>query len=174
MNRDEKNQAIDDLAEKLRSNDVIYLADVAELNVETSNKLRRLAFSRNVSLNVVKNTLLRKAMEKVEEKDFSELFDVLKGNTSIMFSDTGNAPAKLIKEFRKKEDKPVLKAAYVEESVYIGEDKLEALVSLKSKTELIGEVIVLLQSPARNVISGLTSGKATIGNLVKALAEREN
>jgi len=126
-----------------------------------------------VSLKIVKNTLLQKAMEKVEEKDFSQLYTVLAGPTSIMYSDTGNAPAKIIKEFRKKHDKPVLKAAYIEESIYIGDENLSTLCDIKSKDELIGEVIALLQSPVKNVVSALQSGKHTIAGLVKTLAERE-
>ena len=120
---------------------------------------------------MVKNTLLKKAMER-SEKSFDELYPVLKGNTSIMISDTGNAPAKLIKEFRKKSDKPILKGAFVEESVYLGDEQLEALVSIKSKEELIGDVIALLQSPAKNVVSALQSGKNTLGGLLKALEEK--
>jgi large subunit ribosomal protein L10 len=174
MTKEEKTQAIDQLAGELKEKSIFYLADISELPVETSNKLRRLAFSKEVSLKVVKNTLLRKAMEKVDDKDFSELYDVLKGNTSIMFSEVGNAPAKLIKEFRKKQDKPILKAAYVEESVYIGDNRLDELASLKSKNELIADVILLLQSPAKNVVSGLQASKQTLSGLLKALEERSN
>lgn len=174
MTKEEKTQAIDQLAGELQEKSIFYLADISELPVETSNKLRRLAFNKEVSLKVVKNTLLRKAMEKVEDKDFSELYDVLKGNTSIMFSEVGNAPAKLIKEFRKKEDKPILKAAYVEESVYVGDEKLDQLASLKSKDELIADVILLLQSPMKNVVSGLQSSQQTVSGLLKALEEKAN
>ena len=174
MTKEEKTQAIDQLAGELKEKSIFYLADVSALPVETSNKLRRLCFSKDVSLKVVKNTVLRKAMEKVEDKDFSELYDVLKGNTSIMFSEVGNAPAKLIKEFRKKQDKPILKAAYVEEAVYVGDSKLDELASLKSKDELIADVILLLQSPMKNVVSGLQSSKQTISGLLKALEERSN
>ncbi len=172
MNKLEKNQLIDDLTEKLKNSDVVYLADVSAMTVEKSNRLRGLCFRQNISLQVVKNTLLRKAMERVEEKDFSGLYDVLKGNTSIMLSDTGNAPAKLIKDFRKKEEKPILKGAYVQEAIFVGEDKLDALASLKSKNELIGDVIALLQSPAKNVVGALQSGKTTLAGLIKALEER--
>ena len=174
MTKEEKTQAIDQLAGELTEKDIFYLADISELPVETSNKLRRLCLSKEVSLQVVKNTLLRKAMEKVDGKDYSELYDSLKGNTSIMFSEVGNAPAKLIKEFRKKEDKPILKAAYVNEAVYVGDDKLSELASLKSKEELIGDVILLLQSPIKTVVSGLQSGGSTISGLLKALEERTN
>ena len=172
MNREEKNQVIDELVEQLSAKEVVYLTDVAELDAEQTSKLRRLCFSREISMRVVKNTLLRKAMEKVEGKDYSEMFDVLKGNTSIMLSDAGNAPAKLIKDFRKKSDKPILKAAYVEETVYIGDDQLDALSNIKSKNELIADVVALLQSPVKNVMGALDSGKSTLAGLVKTLSER--
>ena len=172
MNKLEKNQLIEDLAGKLRDSNVVYLTDVSAMTVEKSNKLRRMCFNQNISLQVVKNTLLKKAMERVEERDFSGLYEALTGNTSIMLSDTGNAPAKLIKDFRKKETKPALKGAYIDEAIFIGEDKLEALASLKSKNELIGDVIALLQSPAKNVLGALQSGKNTLAGLLKTLEER--
>jgi large subunit ribosomal protein L10 len=173
MTREEKTKSIEDLAGKLRETSVIYLADVAGLNAETTSKLRRTCFNKEVKFQVVKNTLLRKAMEQVEDRDFSELYDVLKGNTSLMLSEVGNVPAKLIKDFRdKKAEKPVLKGAWVEESVYIGDDMLETLANIKSKEELIGEVITLLQSPAKNVISALNSGSSTLAGVVKTLSER--
>jgi large subunit ribosomal protein L10 len=128
---------------------------------------------KNIKLSVVKNTLLKKAMENVQGKDFTELYDILPGPTAIMLSDTGNLPAKLIKDFRKKNDKPVLKGAFVEESVYVGDEQLNSLVDIKSKDELLGEIVGLLQSPAKNVISALTSGKNTIAGLVKTLSEKE-
>jgi len=172
MNKEQKNIMIQELADKLADNKVIYLADVSELTAEDSSKLRRACFKQQVSLSVVKNTLLKKAMEKVEDKDFSEFYDQLKGPTSLMLSDTGNVPAKLIQEFRKKNDKPLLKAAYVEESVYVGDENLTALAELKSKNELVAEVLLLLQSPAKTVISSLQSGGNTVSGLVKALEER--
>lgn len=174
MTKEQKTQAIDQLAAELKEKNIFYLADVSSMPVETSNRLRRLCFSKDISLKVVKNTLLRKAMEKVEGKDYSALYDVLKGNTSIMFSEVGNAPAKLIKEFRKKQARPVLKAAYVEEAVFIGDERLEELSSLKSKEELIADVVFLLQSPIRNVVSGLQSSQQTISGLLKALEEKTN
>lgn len=131
-----------------------------------------MCFNQNISLQVVKNTLLRKAMENVEGKDFSGLFEALKGNTSIMMSETGNAPARLLKEFRKKEVKPVLKGAYIQEAIFLGEESLETLVSLKSKDELVGDIIALLQSPIKNVVGALESGKNTLAGLVKTLEER--
>jgi len=173
MTKEQKNEAIDQLSEELASADIFYLADTSELNAESTSKLRRNCFKQDISLKIVKNTLLQKAMEKVEEKDFSQLYTVLAGPTSIMYSDAGNAPAKIIKEFRKKHDKPILKAAYIEESIYIGDENLSTLCDIKSKDELIGEVIALLQSPAKNVVSALQSGKHTIAGLVKTLAERE-
>ncbi len=173
MNKEEKNNAINALAEQLSDANVFYLADTSELTVENTNTLRRNCFKSEVSLAVVKNTLLKKAMEKVEGKDFSEFYDLLKGPTSIMFSEAGNAPAKVIKNFRKKHDKPVLKGAYVEEMAYIGDDQIDALVAIKSKDELLAEIVALLQSPAKNVVSALQSGGSTISGLVKALSERE-
>jgi large subunit ribosomal protein L10 len=172
MNKDEKKQVIDQLTVQLQENPIFYLTDTSELTVEVTNKLRRSCFEKGVSMTVVKNTLLQKAMENVEGKDFSEFYDTLKGATSLMFSDTGNVPAKVIKEFRKTSDKPILKGAYVEEAVFIGDDKLSVLENIKSKEELIGDVIALLQSPAKNVISALKSGGSTIAGLVKTLQEK--
>lgn len=174
MTKQEKNQFIDDLAVRLNDASAFYITDISDLNAEASSKLRRLCHSRNVNMQVVKNTLLRKAMERVEGKDYEELYDSLKGNSSIMFTETANAPAKLIKEFRKKQDKPILKGAYIDTSIYVGDDQLGTLADLKSKEELIGEIVTLLQSPAKNVISGLQSGKSTLAGLVKTLSEREN
>jgi len=171
MTKEEKSREIDKLTSLLESTNTIYIADIAGLNAQDTSNLRRLCFQREVGLSIVKNTLLRKAMER-SEKQFDELYDVLKGNTSIMIAEAGNAPAKLIKEFRKKSDKPILKAAYIAESVYVGDDQLETLSSIKSKDELIGDVIALLQSPAKNVISALQSGGKTIAGLVKTLEER--
>ena len=138
----------------------------------STTNLRRACFKAGVKLEVVKNTLLAKAMEG-SDKDFGDLSQTLVGNTSLMFSETGNAPAKVIKEFRKKSDRPLLKGAYIEESVYVGDDQLENLVNIKSKEELLGEIIGLLQSPAKNVISALKSGGSTIAGIVKTLSERE-
>ncbi|NGX85215.1 50S ribosomal protein L10 [Aequorivita sp. KMM 9714] len=172
MTREEKSQVIETLTAQLSDNENIYLADISGLNAGTTTNLRRACFKAGVQLAVVKNTLLKKAMES-SNKDFGSLPEVLKGNTSIMFSETGNAPAKVIKEFRKKSDKPLLKGAYIQESIYVGDEQLDSLVELKSKEELIGEVIGLLQSPAKNVISALKSGSTTIAGLVKTLSERE-
>ena len=172
MTREEKSQVIEDLTAQLADSANIYLADISGLNADTTSKLRRACFKANVKLAVVKNTLLAKAMES-SEKDFGELPEILKGNTSIMLSETGNAPAKVIKEFRKKSDRPLLKGAFIEEAIYSGDDQLDALVDIKSREELIGEIVGLLQSPAKNVISALKSGGSTIAGLVKTLQERE-
>jgi large subunit ribosomal protein L10 len=172
MTRQEKDALINDLADRLGKSEVFYLTDIASLNAESSGKLRRLCFQRDVQLQVVKNTLLRKAMDRVDGKEFGELGSVLKGNTGLMIAEAGNAPAKLIKEFRKKSDKPILKGAYIQESVYVGDEFLETLVALKSKDELIGDVIFLLQSPAQSVISGLKSGGGKLAGILKTLEER--
>jgi len=172
MTREEKSQVIENLTAQLADNPNIYLADISGLDAGSTSNLRRACFKAGVKLSVVKNTLLSKAMES-SEKDFGELSEVLKGNTSLMLSETGNAPAKVIKEFRKKSEKPVLKGAYIEEAVYVGDDQLDSLVNIKSKDELLGEIIGLLQSPAKNVISALKSGGGTIAGIVKTLSERE-
>lgn len=171
MKKDEKTQFIDDLTEKLSASDNFYLTDISNLNVETSSRLRRNCFKKNVQLKMVKNTLLKKAMEK-SGKDYSELYGVLKGSTSIMFSNVANDPAKLIKDFRRTSLKPILKAAFVQESVYIGDDQLDSLVNIKSKEEMIGVVIAMLQSPAQNVISALQSGGNNLAGIVKTLSEK--
>jgi large subunit ribosomal protein L10 len=171
MTREEKSQEIENLKSLLSDVDTLYVADISGLNAETTSALRRLCASRAVKLSVVKNTLLKKAMESTD-RDFSDLLPTLKGNTSIMVSDTGNVPAKLIKDFRKKSDKPILKGAWVDEAVFIGDDQLDALSELKSKIELIGEVITLLQSPVSNVMSALQSGNNTLAGLLKTLEER--
>ncbi len=173
MTREQKNQAIEELTGILNDTSTIYVADIAGLDADQTSKLRRLCFQRGVKLSVVKNTLLKKAMEK-SEKNFDDLYETLKGNTSILLSETGNVPAKLIKEIRKKQDKPLLKGAYIEEAIYVGDDKLDTLTAIKSKEELIGDIITLLQSPAKNVISALQSGGNTISGLLKALEERDN
>ena len=174
MTKEEKDVAINGLVEILANNQVIYLADTSELDAEKTSKLRRQCFNKNVSLTVVKNTLLAKAMERTEDKNFGEMPSVLKGSTSIMVSEAGNVPAKLIKEFRKNADKPILKAAYVEEAVFIGDESLDALVALKSKNELIADVIAILQSPTKTVMSQLQSGGDKLTGILKTLSERES
>jgi large subunit ribosomal protein L10 len=172
MTREEKDQMIDSLAETLKSSNTVYLTDISNLNSSNSTRLRSLCFKRNVRLQVVKNTLLRKAMEK-SEKNFEGLFGILHGPTSVMISDSGNIPAKLIKEFRKTSDKPILKGAFVQDMVFVGDDQLDLLIALKSKNELIAEIVALLQSPVKNVISGLQSGGHKISGILKTLAEKE-
>jgi len=172
MTREEKSQVIEALTTKLTEQNIIYLADISGLNATDTSNLRRACFKANIKLAVVKNTLLAKAMNK-SDKDFGELPTVLKGNTSILLSDTGNAPAKLIKEFRKKSDKPLLKGAYVEEAIYVGDDQLDTLVNIKSKEEVIGDIITILQSPAKNVISALQSGGNKLSGILKTLSEKE-
>ncbi|PVW16326.1 50S ribosomal protein L10 [Marixanthomonas spongiae] len=172
MTREEKSQVIESLTAQLSENSIIYLADISGLDAVATTKLRRACFKAGVSLNVVKNTLLSKAMESTD-KDFGQLSEVLKGNTSLMVSETGNAPAKVIKEFRKKSEKPLLKGAFVEEAIYVGDEQLDKLVEIKSKEEVIGDIIGLLQSPAKNVISALKSGGSTIAGIVKTLSEKE-
>ena len=172
MTREEKSQVIEDLTAELASNANIYLADISGLNAGTTSDLRRACFKANVKLAVVKNTLLSKAME-ASDRDFGDLPTVLKGNTSVMYSETGNVPAKLIKTFRKKSEKPLLKGAFIEESVYIGDNQLDMLVDIKSKEELIGEIIGLLQSPAKNVVSALKSSGGKLAGILKTLSEKE-
>lgn len=171
MTREEKAVVIEDLTAQLAENTNIYLADISGLNAADTSNLRRACFKANIKLAVVKNTLLAKAME-ASDKEFGELPDVLKGNTSLMLSETGNAPAKLIKNFRKKSDKPVLKGAFIEEAIFVGDENLETLVSIKSKEEVIGDIIGLLQSPAKNVISGLKSGGGKLAGILKTLSEK--
>lgn len=171
MTREEKATVIQDLTTQLADSPIIYLADISGLDAGTTSDLRRACFKANIKLAVVKNTLLAKAME-ASEKEFGQLPETLKGNTSLMLSEVGNAPAKLIKNFRKKSDKPLLKGAFVEEAIYIGDENLDALVSIKSKEEMIGEIIGLLQSPAKNVISGLKSGGGKLAGILKTLSER--
>jgi large subunit ribosomal protein L10 len=149
----------------------LYLTDTAGLNAKDTTALRRACFKAGIRLSVVKNTLLSKAMD-ASDKEFGDLKEVLKGNTSLMFSEVGNAPAKVIKDFRKKSDKPVLKGAYIEEAVYVGDDQIDFLVAIKSKEELIGDIITLLQSPAKNVVSGLKSGGGKLAGIIKTLSER--
>jgi len=172
MTKEEKAQYIDNLTVELQEAGIFYLADTSELTVETINSLRRKCFQSNIRLKVVKNTLLEKAMDRVTEKDFGDLKGVLSGPTSIMFAEVGNGPAKVIKDFRKKNNKPLLKGAYIEEAIFVGDDQLDALVSIKSKEELIGEIIGLLQSPAKNIVSGLVGQGGKIAGILKTLSER--
>ena len=172
MNKKEKNELIDVLNNMLEENKNFYLADIAGLTAEESSSLRRLCYKQNVTIQVVKNTLLKKAFDK-NSKDFNQLDEILKGNTSIMFADEAKAPASVIKTFRKKSEKPILKAAHIEEEFYIGDNNLSILSELKSKNELIGDIIILLQSPAKNVISSLQSSTNKLSGIVKALSEKK-
>ena len=173
MRREEKAVIIDNLAGRLNDTKHFYLTDISSLNAEQTSNLRRKCFEKEVSLLVVKNTLLRKALEK-SDGDFNDLYDVLKDSTSIMFCETGNIPAKLIKEFRKTLEKPILKAAFVEESIYVGDDQLDTLSNIKSKNELLGDLLSLLQSPAINLVSALSSGGSNLAGALKTLSEKEN
>ena len=172
MTKEQKAQYIDELAAELSTAGVFYLADTSELTVETINQLRRRCFQSDIRLKVVKNTLLAQAMSKVEGRDYGQLQEVLAGPTSIMFSEVGNLPAKIIKDFRKKSAKPILKGAFIDEAIFIGDNQLDTLVSLKSKEELVGEIIGLLQSPAKNVISALKGQGGKIAGILKTLEER--
>lgn len=172
MKIEEKSQIIDSIAKDLADYSNLYVTDVEGFTVETVNQLRKLCFKRDVKFKVVKNTLLKRAME-ASENDYSELYPALKGSTSIMLCNTGNVPAKLIKDFRAKNKKPILKAAYIESTSYVGDNQLEALCNIKSKNELIGDIVGLLQSPAKNVISALQSGGGKLAGIVKTLSERE-
>lgn len=171
MTKEDKGLLIQEIQEMLQNSNVLYVADIEGLNASASSDFRRQAFKNNVKVKVVKNTLLQKAMENVEDKDYSELYDSLKGNTVIMISDKGNAPAKMIKDIRKKSEKPVIKGAWIEEAVFIG-DKVDELASIKSKEELLGDVIGLLQSPIKNLLGQLQSGQNTIGGLLKAIENK--
>ena len=174
MKKEDKSLVIDSLVEQLANNSHFYLTDVASLTAEKTSQLRRLCFNKNIKMVVVKNSLLKKAMERTTGKDYQPIItSALKGSTAIMFSEVGSDPAKLIKEFRKKNDKPLLKAAFVEESAYIGDNQLDVLASIKSKNEVIGEIIGLLQSPAKNVISGLKSGGGKLAGIIKTLSDRK-
>ncbi len=154
MTREDKSIAIQDLTAQLADTKVIYVADISGLNASTTSDLRRACFKAGIKLEVVKNTLLGKAME-ASDKEYGDLPSILKGNSAIMIGEVANAPAKIIKDFRKKNEKPVLKGAYINEEIYIGDNQLDALVAIKSKEELIGDIIGLLQSPAQRVISAL-------------------
>jgi len=173
MRKEDKNQLVDTLTEAINNNNIIYLADTSELNAEKTSDLRRQCFKRDIKLTVVKNTLLKRAMEK-SDKNLDGFYSVLNGPTSLMFAEAGNAPAKLIKELRKTSDKPILKGAFVEEMTYLGDDQLDMLVSLKSRDELLADLLALLQSPVKNVISALGSGGQNLTGILKTLSEKDN
>ncbi len=171
MKIEEKNQLVDNLSEELSNASIIYVADISELDAEKTSSLRRLCFNKNIKLRVVKNTLLKRAMEK-SEKEYEGIYDLLKGPTSIMLAEKGNEPAKLIKEFRKTSDRPILKGAIVEEMVYVGDEQLEFLTQIKSKEELVADIVLLLQSPLKTVIGSLQSGGHKLSGIIKTLSEK--
>lgn len=171
MRKEEKHEVVSALAEQMKEYGNFYITDTSELTVEKINNIRRKCFESNIEIKVVKNTLIKKALEQVDG-EVEPLFDALKGASSIMFSTTGNAPAKLIQALRKQGDKPVLKAAFIDSTAFVGDNLLASLANLKSREELIGDIIGLLQSPAKNVISGLQSGGNKLAGIVKTLQER--
>ena len=172
MTREEKNIELQRLTEQISGLNSFYLTDSSTLSVAKINKFRGLCYEKGVSLRVVKNTLLRKALE-ANEQDFESLYEIEKGPTALMYSEEASASAKVLKEFREENDRPILKAAYIDGSFYIGDDKIKELASLKSKEELIGDVLTLLQSPATNVISALSSGGSKIASILQTLSEKE-
>jgi large subunit ribosomal protein L10 len=171
MKQEEKSLIIDTIAKDLAGYPHVYITDISGFTVETVNQLRKLCYRRDIKLKVVKNTLLKRAMEQ-SPVDYSDIYPALKGVSSIMLSNSGNAPAKLIKDFRGKKQKPMVKAAFIEECTYFGDDQLDFLCAIKSREELIGDLVGLLQSPARNVISALQSGGGKLAGIVKTLSER--
>ncbi|MFD2597851.1 50S ribosomal protein L10 [Sphingobacterium corticis] len=172
MRKEEKQEIVQALAEQIKSYGNFYIADTADLSVDKVGKIRRKCFESGIEVQVVKNTLIKKALLEAGV-DSEEIFSVLKGASTMMFSETGNGPAKLIKQLRKEGgEKPLLKAAYIQETAFIGDAQLDTLVNLKSKEELVADVIALLQSPAKNVISALQSGGNTVSGLLKALEDR--
>lgn len=175
MTRTEKQATVEALKEKFSNTEYFYVTDASTLTVEQVNNLRGMLYEKGIEMRVVKNTLARKALEALpEENNYSELFDALKGPTAIMFTEVANAPAKVIKEYRGSDkERPILKAAYIDTAVYTGDDQLKALAQLKSKDELLGEIIGLLQSPMTNVMGALNSGGNTVMSLLKALEERD-
>lgn len=175
MTRAEKTQMIESLAAQLQDSEYFYVTDSSALTVEQVNNLRRQLYEKGIEMKVVKNTLMRKALDTLpEEKNVAGLYETLIGPTSILFTEVANAPAKILKEFRKTHEKPILKAAYIDTDIFLGDDQIGPLSELKSKEDLLGEVVGLLQSPAKNVLSALQSGSQTIAGLVKALEERDN
>lgn len=171
MKKEDKKVIIDSLTEAVKAYKHLYVSDISGLDAADTQALRKACFDAGIKLIQVKNTLLQVALKGISE-EYNGLFDALKGSSAIMLSDTGNAPAKLIKEFRKKHDKPELKGAFVEECVYVGADQLDTLVSIKSKEELLGDIVLLLQSPMQKLVSALESGKNTICGELKTLEER--
>ncbi len=173
MNKTQKTAAIAELKDKFENNKFFYVTDSSTLTVEEVNDLRRKCFESNVEMQVVKNTLAIKALESANDSaSYADLMDAFKGPTTILFSESANVPAKIIHEFRKTHERPVLKAAFIESDIFKGDDQLDTLKALKSKEDLIGEVVLLLQSPIKNVLGSLQSGGNTISGLLKALEQR--
>ena len=172
MKREEKDVIINEIAELLTKYPNVYVTDTSTLTVAKTTMLRRLCFNQGVKMLVAKNSLIRKAMERKDADSFSEIFGALKGTSALMFSETGNVPAKLIKEFRRKNDRPLVKGAYIDTAVFLGDNQLDTLVAIKSKNELVADIIALLQSPAKNVISALSSSGGKLAGIIKTLSER--
>ncbi len=173
MDISEKRDVVESIVSRIQENGHFYITDIEALDAVDTSALRRKCFEQDIEIVVVKNTLFKKALEQIEG-DFEEFYTTLKGNTTVLFCKTANVPAKLIKEFRKEgKEKPVLKGAFAEQGIYIGDDKVNELVSIKSKEELIGDVIALLQSPIKNLVGSLQSGQNTLSGLVKTLSEKE-
>ena len=172
MRKEDKQTIIDSILAELQACPNFYLTDVSDLNAEKTSQLRRQCFNSGIKMLVVKNALLHKAMTQMEGKDYNDLYNVLKGSTALMLCETGNAPAKLIKSFRQKNDRPILKGAYIEECCYIGDDMIDALCNIKSKNDLIADVIALLQSPMKNILSGLQSGGNKLSGILETLSEK--
>jgi large subunit ribosomal protein L10 len=171
MNKEEKHELVLALTEQIKEYGIFYITDTSDLTVAKVNDIRRKCFESDITMQVAKNTLIKKAMEAADG-DFSPIYDVLKGSSSVLFSRSATAPAKLIKQLRRTGEKPILKAAYIDSAIFIGDKQLDTLVNLKSKEQLIGEIIGLLQSPAKNVISALQSGGNKLAGIVKTLQER--
>ena len=172
MRKEDKQVLIDSILSELKACPNFYLTDVSDLNAEKTSQLRRQCFNSGIKMLVVKNALLHKAMTQIEGKDYNDLYEVLKGSTALMLCETGNAPAKLIKSFRQKNDRPILKGAYIEECCYLGDDMLDTLCNIKSKNDLIADIIALLQSPVKNVISGLQAGGHKLSGILETLSEK--
>ena len=172
MKREDKGPIINQISDLLNKYPNVYITDTSSLTVAKINQLRRICFSKDIKMLVAKNSLIQKAMEKNNAEAYSGIFEALKGTSALMFSELGNAPAKVIKEFRKKGDKPALKGAYIDTAIFLGDNQLDMLFALKSRNELIGDIIALLQSPAKNVISGLKSGGGKLAGILKTLSER--
>ena len=172
MKKEEKDVIIGEIAELLNKYPNVYVADTSALTVAKTNQLRRICFTKGVKMLVAKNSLIQKAMEKNDAEGYAPVFEALKGTSALMFSEVGNVPAKVIKEFRKTNEKPVLKGAYIDTAIFLGDNQLDMLAAIKSKNELIGDIIALLQSPAKNVISGLKSGGGKLAGIIKTLSER--